>query len=238
MLKKTYAKPRNTRAKKPKANATSFHIIEAYKNLRANLLFALSVTGGKSVVISSAEPDAGKSNTCSNLAKTMSQTGCKVLIIDADMRKPMLHTSFKLANNYGLSKLLSGQDTLEQSIHKNIAENLDIITSGPVPPNSSELLGGSNMIKLISMLEDHYDYIFIDTPPINMVSDAMVLCSHTAGALLAVRQGQTLYDQLNKAVQSLKMAKSNILGVVITDVVQSKSAFSSYKYRYYEYGKE
>jgi len=216
----------------------SFQVVEAYKTLRTNLLFALSLADKRSVVVSSAEPDAGKSHTCYHLAHSMAELNSRVLIIDADMRKPTQHTFFRLANNFGLSRLLSGQDSLEKSIHRSVAENLDLITSGPIPPNPSELLGSDNMQNLLNILEEHYDYIFLDTPPINVVSDTLVVCGRAAGVLLIARQGQTTYDDLKRAADSLKMAKSNLLGVVITDMAQQKGLYKyrSYKYKYYKYG--
>lgn len=236
-IKKT-AQQKTFGNKKRICTGSSFQVVEAYKTLRANLLFALSFTDKKSVLVSSAEPDAGKSHTCYHLAHYMAQTNSKVLLIDADMRKPMLHSLFKLANNFGLSKLISGQDSLEKSIHHSVAENLDLITSGPIPPNPSELLGSKNMENLLTLFEEHYDYIFIDTPPVNVVSDTLVICGHTAGVLFIARHGQTTYDDLKKATDSVKMAKANLLGVVITDTIQEKRLYryKAYKHRYYEYG--
>lgn len=235
---KIHAKKARGRAqdKGIRSHAGSFNVVEAYKNLRTNLLFALSLSASKSVLVSSAEPDAGKSLTCYNLACSMAQTNCRVLLIDADMRKPTQHTLFKLANNFGLSRMLSCQDSLEQGMRKRVAENLDLITSGPIPPNPSELLGSENMAELLAFFEEHYDYIFIDSPPVNVVSDALVLCGRTAGVLLIARQRQTTYDELKKAVESIRMTKSNVLGVVITDIVQQKGLYGSNKRRYYEYG--
>lgn len=114
---------------------TPFQIVEAYKAIRANLLFMLSTAAEKAVVVTSAEPSAGKSTTCSNLAITMAQTGAKVVIVDADMRKPVLHKIFRVSNNNGLSKLLSGLIKPEDCINKSIMPNLDLINAGPIPPN-------------------------------------------------------------------------------------------------------
>ena len=119
----------------------TFQIVEAYKIIRTGLLFALSTAQEKSIVCTSAEPGAGKSATCSNVAITMAQTGAKVILIDADMRKPTQHKIFRVNNAQGLSKLLSGLAAMKDTIQRDGLTNLDLITSGPIPPNPSELLG-------------------------------------------------------------------------------------------------
>lgn len=156
MLKKPKITSRqNTNVSK---NGT-FQIVEAYKNIRTGLLFALSTTKEKSIVCTSAEPGAGKSTSCSNVAITMAQTGAKVVLIDADMRKPTQHKIFRVSNSQGLSKLLSGLAPLKDSIQRDVVTNLDLIPSGPIPPNPSELLGSENMLLLLEQLSQQYDYV-------------------------------------------------------------------------------
>ena len=118
--------------------------------------------------------------------------------------------------------------------------NLDLITSGPIPPNPSELLGSENMLNLLNRLSEEYDYIFIDTPPVNVVSDAFMLAKKVAGVMLVARQKQTHYEELQKAVESIRALEANVLGVVITDVSEQNKpygAYKSYKAYDYEYGK-
>ena len=213
---------------------TPFQIVEAYKAIRANLLFMLSTA----VVVTSAEPSAGKSTTCSNLAITMAQTGAKVVIVDADMRKPVLHKIFRVSNNNGLSKLLSGLIKPEDCINKSIMPNLDLINAGPIPPNPSELLGSERMAGLLQTLSASYDYIFLDAPPINVVADSLMFLDKTAGAILVARQKQTHYDELQKAAESIRNLHSSVLGVVITDVSETNKPYAmykSYKYKSYDY---
>lgn len=214
-----------------------FRIVEAYKNVRTSLLFSLAPASQKSIVVSSAEPDTGKSTTCSNLAITMSQTGARVLLIDADMRKPVQHKIFQVNNTTGLSELLGGFAKLNDVIHSDVASKLDLITAGPIPPNPSELLGSESMEKLLEVLSEHYDYIFIDTPPINVVADSLLLCGKTAGTLLVARQKQTTYDELDKTIDSIKNIDGNILGVVITDVKEQEKSYGYYNksYKSYDY---
>ena len=217
---------------------TPFQIVEAYKAIRANLLFMLSTAAEKTVVVTSAEPSAGKSTTCSNLAITMAQTGAKVVIVDADMRKPVLHKIFRVSNNNGLSKLLSGLIKPEDCINKSIMPNLDLINAGPIPPNPSELLGSERMAGLLQTLSASYDYIFLDAPPINVVADSLMFLDKTAGAILVARQKQTHYDELQKAAESIRNLHSSVLGVVITDVSETNKPYAmykSYKYKSYDY---
>lgn len=218
----------------------TFQIVEAYKIIRTGLLFALSTAQEKSIVCTSAEPGAGKSTTCSNVAITMAQTGAKVILIDADMRKPTQHKIFRVNNAQGLSKLLSGLAAMKDTIQRDVVTNLDLITSGPIPPNPSELLGSENMLNLLNRLSEEYDYIFVDTPPVNVVSDAFMLAKKVAGVMLVARQKQTHYEELQKAVESIRALEANVLGVVITDVSEQNKpygAYKSYKAYDYEYGK-
>lgn len=218
----------------------TFQIVEAYKIIRTGLLFALSTAQEKSIVCTSAEPGAGKSTTCSNVAITMAQTGAKVILIDADMRKPTQHKIFRANNAQGLSKLLSGLAAMKDTIQRDVVTNLDLITSGPIPPNPSELLGSENMLNLLNRLSEEYDYIFVDTPPVNVVSDAFMLAKKVAGVMLVARQKQTHYEELQKAVESIRALEANVLGVVITDVSEQNKpygAYKSYKAYDYEYGK-
>ena len=170
----------------------------------------------------------------------MAQTGAKVILIDADMRKPTQHKIFRVNNAQGLSKLLSGLAAMKDTIQRDVVTNLDLITSGPIPPNPSELLGSENMLNLLNRLSEEYDYIFIDTPPVNVVSDAFMLAKKVAGVMLVARQKQTHYEELQKAVESIRALEANVLGVVITDVSEQNKpygAYKSYKAYDYEYGK-
>ena len=212
---------------------TPFQITEAYKTVRTNLLFSLAPHKSKAMVISSALPSEGKSTTCSNIAIAMAQTEARVLLIDADLRKPTQHKVFKRPNNFGLSGILTGFDTVEQAIQKNVCLNLDLITSGQIPPNPSELLCCENMGFLLEELSKHYDYIFIDSPPINIVTDAIVLANQVAGIVLVARQGQSTYNELEKAVSSIEFANANILGLVLTEVRDQGGPYGHYRYKYH-----
>lgn len=213
---------------------TNFHIAEAYKMIRTNLLFTLANTDNRVVVFTSAEPGAGKSTTCCNLGIVMAQTGARVVVVDADMRKPTQHRHFRISKTEGLSKILGGISTLDECIHKDVVPNLDLIPSGSIPPNPSELLGSARMAQLLEELKERYDYVFLDTPPLAVVTDALVLSPHIAGLVIVARQGQTTYDELNECVEAIRQIDGNMLGVVISNVKQNDVGYSRYeKGRYY-----
>lgn len=220
-------------------HGSNFRVAEAYRTIRTNLLFTLANADSNIVVVSSAEPSAGKSTLVANLAIVMAQTGARVVLVDADMRKPVLHRSFRVSKTNGLSKVLGGLLTLDEAICPSVAQNLDLIPAGSIPPNPSELLGTERMKKTLATLSEQYDYVFIDTPPIGVVTDAMVLSPAAAGIVLVARQKHTNYDDLQDTVEAVKQADGNLLGVVITDVRQEGVGYSHYgRYgRYSRYGR-
>lgn len=217
----------------------AFRVAEAYKMIRTNLLFTLANANSKVVVFSSAEPSAGKSTLCSNLAIVMAQTGAKVLLIDADMRKPVQHRNFRVSKTLGLSKILGNLNKLEECIQRDVTPNLDLIPSGSIPPNPSELLGSERMKKLLAQAEEHYDYVFIDSPPLGLVADALVIAPQAAGIVLVARQKQTTYDELEECIESIKRIDATMLGVVVTDVRSETKGYMRYDnkryYRSYNY---
>ncbi len=215
--------------------ASTFQIVEAYKTIRTNLLFALAPINNKVIVVSSAEPNAGKSTVSCNLAITMAQTGARVLLIDADMRKPSQHKTFRVPKAKGLSRILSGQLTAEDCLVRDAARGLDLIPCGALPPNPSELLGSDAMRDLLEQMALQYDYVFVDTPPLGVVSDSLVLVEEAAGMVLVARQGQTTYDELQNAVEAVRGCHGNLLGVVISDMRENPRTYGRYdRYHYYK----
>ena len=224
-------KKMNTAEQKPQ----SFQIVEAYKTLRTNLLFSLAATERKTAVISSPEPDVGKSTTASNLSIVMAQTNFKILLIDADMRKPSLDRIFRVSRNEGLSTVLSGMTSFERAVTKSVAPHLDLLTAGPIPPNPQELLACSAMTELLHGLEKRYDYILIDTPPLNVVADALMLTNETAGIMLVARERKTHIEDLKKAEEAVRQVGGNLLGVTLTDVRSNHSDQRNKYYKKYHY---
>lgn len=215
-----------------------FQIVEAYKALRTNLLFTLATTERRAVVVSGAEPHAGKSTSAANLSIVMAQTNFRVLLIDADMRNPSLDRIFRVSRAEGLSKVLSGMTDFESAVCKEVAPNLDLLPAGPIPPNPQEMLGSDTMKALIEKLEKEYDYIFIDTPPVNLVADSLVMMPEVAGMLLVVREGKTTHEDLRMAQERISHTEGRVLGILLTDVKQQKGVFKDryYKSHDYEYG--
>lgn len=214
---------------------TAFPIAEAYKTIRTSLFFSLATDEKKIIVFSSAEPNTGKSTTCSNLAIAMAQTGARTLLIDADLRKPVQHKIFEVENRVGLSELLGRLAKLNDVIIPNVIPKLHLITSGSIPPNPSELLASENTDKLLASLTEHYDYIFIDSPPVNLVADALLLGDRAAGIVMVARQKQTTYHDLDRAIESIRNVDEKILGIVLTDVRKEERLYGTY-YKYKNYG--
>ncbi len=215
---------------------TEFDIIESYKAARTNIMFSLnSEKGCKKVVLTSATSGEGKSTFCINIAKTFAQTGAKVLVMDADLRAPRVHKYLQLDNEKGLSNVLAGFDKLEDCISHPDIENLDCITSGAIPPNPVELLSSEEMVNTLEELGKNYDYIFLDTPPINIVTEALLLSKMATGVVLVARQKYTMYKVLERAVNSLKFAEAKILGFILNDA-DDKYIYGGYRaeggYRY------
>ncbi len=225
---------------------SSFVMSEAYKTLRTNILFSTgSSSGCRSYAITSAIPGEGKTTTAINLAISFALTEKKVVIIDSDMRKPKLHKYFDLENKVGLSNVLSGvfDQKKQDYIQKTRVENLDLISSGHIPPNPIELLSSEKMEELIKKLSESYDFIILDTPPVNIVSDALVLSNNITGYIMVTRSNYTEYDALSAAMSNFELANVKPLGVVLNDFNQKQQKYVSrgkyrYKnyYNYYRYG--
>lgn len=193
-----------------------FSVVEAYKTIRTNLLFVLAQSNRKCVTFSSAGPAEGKSTTSVNVAIAFSQLGIKVLLIDGDLRKPTVYKKMKLSNKVGLSSVLAGFSTFDNAVIS-VNKSLDVLTSGPLPPNPSEILSSSAMEILLDDLEEKYDYIIIDTPPINIVSDALVVAQKTSGIVMVVKENFTTYEDVKKALSAIELTNVKLLGSVIND---------------------
>lgn len=213
---------------------SDFSVVEAYKTIRTNLMFATQNPGCKRVIITSTSPNEGKSMNCCNLAITLAQTDSKVLIIDCDLRKPTIHKWFKIKGIPGLSEVLAGMITVKQALHESDYPNLHIICGGTVPPNPAELLSSPAMDEMLGILSKEYEYILLDTPPINLVADALVLSAKTDGVVIIVRQGETTHPELKHALSSLEFAKAKVLGIILNGVENK----GKYGYSKYGYGKK
>jgi capsular exopolysaccharide synthesis family protein len=211
------------------SNPKSF-VSEQYRTLRTNINFSMPKGELQTVLVTSASPGEGKSTTSSNLAVVFAQENKRVVLVDADMRKPTSHYTFHVTNTLGLSNLLTRQSTIDETVKETSIEGLHIITSGPIPPNPAELISSIPMDLLIEDLKKRYDIIVFDAPPTLSVTDAQVLSNKCEGTIFVVNSKVTNKDNAAKAKELLDSAKAHILGVVINNYVLNKD--NNY-YQYY-----
>jgi capsular exopolysaccharide synthesis family protein len=208
---------------------------EAYRNIRTSILLSFCGKPPKKIAISSPNPAEGKTTTTINTAIALSQTGARVLIIEADLRKPRIHRIFEQENGMGLSNFLSGNAELDSIIRKTEIPNLFYILSGPLPPNPSELLGSSLFKSMVESLGERFDHIVIDAPPILGFADSTVLSTSVDGTILVVQAGKTPRETLLRAKDVLSQVNARILGVVINRVNIRRGGYDGYGYYYYRY---
>lgn len=208
-------------------------VTEQYRTIRTNIQFAMVDRKLKTIVVTSSGPSEGKSTTSANLAVVFANTGLKVLLVDADMRKPTVHKTFQLSNGRGLSSLLSDR-TLDcvNTAQTTVVENLHVLTSGPKPPNPAELLGSQRMDQIMEELKNNFDLIIFDMPPVVAVTDAQIMAAKVEGTILVVRQKVSQKAALAKAKELLDIVNSNILGVVFNGVEKGVGNGYYYSYEY------
>ena len=197
----------------PKSTAS-----EAYRGIRTSILFSSAEQAPQVLIVSSSGPREGKTITSANIAITMAQAGNRVVILDCDMRRPRVHKIFSLSRDRGMSNLLVGNDVLDNVVIRTDIPNLDVIPSGPIPPNPSEVLSSQRMVDLIGVLRGRYDRVIIDTPPITAVTDAVILSKIVDGVVLIVRAGVAHRELVRNAVEQLRQVNSHILGAVLNGV--------------------
>ena len=209
------------------------HASEAYRALRTSLLFSAIDRELKEIVVTSAEVGEGKSRTAANLAIVLAQAGHWTLLIDADFRRPAQHRMFARIRNVGLSNLIL-QDAAESEAIATVESvpNLCVLTSGPTPPNPSELLGSGRMRELMARLRTSFSYVIVDTPPVNAVTDASILSASANGTILVVEHGHTSFPALERAKQMLDRVGAHTIGVVMNKVRASSGSYA-YDYGYY-----
>ena len=205
-------------------------ISEQYRTVRTNIQFASVDEEIRSLLVTSSAPGEGKSSTTANLAIVYAQQGKRVLLIDADLRKPTIHYTFRLDNLRGLSNVLVGEIPLEDAIHQSEVNNLDVMSCGPIPPNPAELLASRKMEKILAEAKLTYDIILFDTPPVLAVTDAQILAKIVDGSILVVRSGETEIEPAQKAKEAVAPAKAKLLGVVLNGREKKQSNY------YYYYG--
>lgn len=222
---------------------TPFAITEAYNTARTNIMFAASTSNKKIVAVTSSNPSEGKSTTCANIAISFANAGFKTLLVECDLRKPVMAKIFGVKPKKGLSSILGGFCTVKEAICPEVMSNLDIITTGDIPPNPSELLASDSMKIFLKASSDDYDYVFLDTPPVNVVTDSQLMNTEIAGLVFVIREGSTIHPDIQSAIEKIQLANGKALGFVKTFCKPEKSGrygkkyASKYGYKYgYGYG--
>lgn len=206
-------------------------ISEQFRTIRTNINFSLPDHGSRAILITSSIPGEGKSTNAANLAVVFAQEGKKVLLIDADMRKPTLHLTFNLQNTIGLSNILVGKHYIYNGIQETPIVGLFTLTSGPIPPNPAELLSSKNMDLLLEFARENYNIIIIDAPPLLSVTDGQILGNKCDGTLLIINSGVTDRSNVLKAKNVLISSHAKILGVVLNNYKISSKDYYNYYYQ-------
>ena len=238
MLFKNRKKKTNTpNPVKPRLNeASSFAVKEAYNAIRTKLMFSGKGETCPIFAVTSALAGDGKSTNAVSIAVSFALAGQRVLLIDADMRKPCIHRYFNMESRGGLSEILAGL-TSEVKVRATDSKNLSVLTAGQLPPNPAELLATTQMDALLEYVRKYFDYVIIDTPPINIVSDAAVFAEKITGYIVITQSGKNQLRDVSDAVQYLKEMNGNISGFVLNDPNNRVDSHYSHRYsRYYRYG--
>lgn len=217
-----------------------FTATEQYKLLRTNLSFALPENEGCNIIgVTSSMRGEGKSTTAINLSYVLAESGKKVLLVDGDLRIPTVAKKMLIESPYGLTDLLRREAPLNlESLKSSYHDKWYIMPSGMLPPNPSELLGSKRMGDALKELSAHFDYIILDLPPVNLVSDALAVSKYITGMIVVIRQEYTEKKELATCFRQLRLSNVNVLGCVMNETTSDRGYYSKYKYkRYYRYYK-
>jgi capsular exopolysaccharide synthesis family protein len=216
-----------------------FTATEQYKLIRANLDFTLPPDEKCPVIgVTSSMRGEGKSTTSINLSYVFAEKGSKVLLIDGDLRIPSVAKKLDIESSSGLADLLRSNGIKEMEFEPHLLDNWYILPSGDVPPNPSELLGSSRMENILKELREMFDYIIIDLPPVNIVSDAISISSLISGMIVVIREEYTEKKELERCIRQLKLSNVNVLGCVMNEAKSGSGSYGKYrKYKYYKYYK-
>ena len=208
-------------------------ISEQYRAIRTNIEYSNVDQNTKTILVTSSDKNEGKTTTVSNLAVSFANLNKKVLLIDCDLRNASIHKMFRLNNIYGLTDILAKDRAVDKCIQETELKNLYVLTAGAIPPNPAEILSSDKMKNLIENLKNVYDYIFIDTPPIGLVTDAGVLSSFTDGVVLVVKSESVEKKYLEETKKKLDAVDARILGAILNSYKSEQKDYDYYSY----YGK-
>jgi capsular exopolysaccharide synthesis family protein len=217
-----------------------FSISEDYRSVRTSILLSYADNPPKTIVFSSALPKEGKTVTAANMAVAFAQLKERVMLVDADMRKPRLHRIFNVKNVGGLSGYLTSKVPFDKAVQQTSIENIWLVPSGPVPPNPAELLNSKKMQVMMDELKKGFDVILIDTPPLQAVIDPVIAASMADATVMIVKAGETPEKPFLQSVEDLQRGQSRIMGVVFNELKLERGGYYSYagyKYKYGRYGK-
>lgn len=217
-------------------NDSKFAIVEGYKVARTNIVFSMVAENNKCIAITSWSKGEGKSTATVNLAISFAKMGKRVLLMDTDLRRPNVHNLLKLRNTAGLSEVIGQFVDFEQAVNHNVVPCLDVLTSGAIPPNPSELVCSTSFESFMNMVRNQYDYIILDTPPIGVVTDTLLLKEYIAGYIMVVREKVTTHGDIEKAVQNIELVGAKILGFLkVGCSMNDRKYYNKSNYGYYKY---
>lgn len=205
-------------------------VSEQFRTVMTNIAFTNIGGGVKSIMITSADPSEGKSTFSANLAITYAKQGKNVVLVDGDMRRPTIHKTFHVSNATGLSTILSGNSTVEESVRYTNIDNLNVITSGPIPPNASALLGNHKIKDILAKYNHENDLVIVDAPPVNTMTDASIISTSVDGVVMVIPQGIAEKKREKLAIEQLNKVHANILGAVMN--MDKENLDNNYYYYY------
>ncbi len=220
------------KAKNVISSDSKFAIVEGYKIARTNLLFSLTALNNNCVAVTSWSKGEGKSTATVNLAISFAKMNKRVLLIDTDLRRPNVHNLLKLSNETGVSDVVAGMGEFENAVHRDVVGTLDVLTSGAIPPNPSELIASQVFADLLAKAKEEYDYVIMDTPPLGVVADTLLLKDFVGGYVMIVRERITTHGDIEKALQSVHLADSKVLGFLKVGCSMRKRGYKYNKYHY------
>jgi capsular exopolysaccharide synthesis family protein len=209
-------------------------VAEAYRVVRTNLLFSSVVEGGRALIVTSSNPGEGKTTTTANLATSLAANGAKVLVVDADLRRPTLHQHFAISKTPGLSDVIVGKKQFSEAIQSVRGKSLHVLPCGYIPPNPAELLGSNVMREIVKALKTRYDWVLIDTPPVLAMADTPVLCPFVDGIVLVVAYEASTRPAIQRAIDQLASVGGTITGAVLNKVDLKRNSYY-YSQHYGEY---